>query len=891
MPGDPDRLGGYWPAGRLSASRRGVVYDAYDDEGRRFAVLVPRGALPPIRPVAHPCLAEVVEVRPDAAPAYLVTAFADGPSLREAVERHGPYSGDELLTLASAVAAALAALHETGVAHQDLRPEKVLLSADGPKVVGIGGPGAVAGTRTYMAPEVFTGEPAGPQGDVFAWGALVLYAATGRDPFSGASLGEVMHRLLSADPDLTVLPGTLRPLVGRALAKDPAARPPAADLPGPPPGGPAVVPAPGLTGPPPLGEVAEQVYATLTGPQRAELPGLLLTLLEGGPAHDEHGTLARLEEAGLLVRPSLRVPPVETPAGTLVAIGGHGIVPASAALYRAWPRLRTWTALHPGTGHSAPDHPTSEDTPATVHLPAATLADELPLTDSPAGDLPDAASSKGGLPLAASPAGELPHAASPTGGLRGRLSGGDRREQPPAAPSAGARRSGPAPEAGGQVRRFRPPRRSHGPGARWRRRSGVAALAAAVALLGVAVVTVKEQPEQVSRDNARLVAARAEALRTEDPQTAMRLSVAAWRLAPVREARAALQASLSQEELGVFTDPVPTRGARYRLSGDSLVRWEGDAVTAWDVPTGRRLATHPLPPATTGVSDDGRYAETAGGTPVAVATGAQTDAAFLVSVGGRTELFSGGERLLEVAGGRVALSPDGRRAAVSRPDGRVELWDVPRRALTRAIRVAPEEGAAPLAFSPDGRLLAVAGAKTFLIGASTTRALTPTSDAPTSEPPAPAETASEDTAPAEAPPEDATHATAPSEDAAPDETASEDTAPDDAASGEPSGPPVFSPDGRLLAVASGDAVRLWRVGDGRLLKSVALQSPGHSYTFSADGRALHYLSGPGTVISLDVQETGEARADAVREVCAKAGGLSEAEWRRLIPETGYRQVC
>ncbi|MEU4579525.1 protein kinase [Nonomuraea sp. NPDC023979] len=846
MPGDPDRLGGYWPAGRLSASRRGVVYDAYDDEGRRFAVLVPRGALPPIRPVAHPCLAEVVEVRPDAAPAYLVTAFADGPSLREAVERHGPYSGGELVTLASAVAAALAALHEAGVAHQDLRPEKVLLSADGPKVVGIGGPGAVAGTRTYMAPEVFTGEPAGPAGDVFAWGALVLYAATGRDPFSGASLGEVMHRLLSADPDLTVLPGTLRPLVGRALAKDPAARPSAADLPGPPPGGPAVVLAPGLTGPPPLGEVAEQVYATLTGPQRAELPGLLLTLLEGGPAHDEHGTLARLEEAGLLVRPSLRVPPVETPAGTLVAIGGHGIVPASAALYRAWPRLRTWTALHPDTGHPdtdhpAPDHPAPEDTPATVHLPATAPADEPPLTDSPAG--------------------ELPHAASPAGGLRGRLSGGDRREQPPAAPSAGARRSVPAPEAEGRVRRFRPPRRFHGPGARWRRRSGVAALAAAVALLGVAVVTVKERPEQVSRDNARLVAARAEALRTEDPQTAMRLSVAAWRLAPVREARAALQASLSQEELGVFTDPVPTRGARYRLSGDSLVRWEGDAVTAWDVPTGRRLATHPLPPATTGVSDDGRYAETAGGTPVAVATGAQTDAAFLVSVGGRTELFSGGERLLEVAGGRVALSPDGRRAAVSRPDGRVELWDVPRRALTRAIRVAPEEGAAPLAFSPDGRLLAVAGAKTFLIGASTTRTLTPTSDAPTSEAPAPAEAASEDTAPAEA------------------------------ASGEPSGPPVFSPDGRLLAVASGDAVRLWRVGDGRLLKSVALQSPGHSYTFSADGRALHYLSGPGTVISLDVQETGEARADAVREVCAKAGGLSEAEWRRLIPETGYRQVC
>uniref|UniRef100_UPI00066ED59F WD40 repeat domain-containing protein n=1 Tax=Nonomuraea sp. SBT364 TaxID=1580530 RepID=UPI00066ED59F len=524
-------------------------------------------------------------------------------------------------------------------------------------------------------------------------------------------------------------------------------------------GGPAVVPAPGLAGPPALGEVAERVYGTLTERQRAELPGLLLTLLEGGPAQDEHGTLARLEDAGLLVRPSLRVPPVETPVGTLVAIGGDGIVPASAALYRAWPRLRTWVTRrhHPRTPVPAP-HPA---TPG--HLPAAGRR--------PAG--------RRGRPL------------------EERL-----------------------------------------------RKGAVVALAAAVVLLGVAMVTVKAGPELTRQENARLVAARAEALRGEDPQAAMRLSVAAWRLAPVREARDALRASLSQEELGVFSDPVPTRGARYRLSGDSLVRWEGDAVTAWDVPTGRRLATHPLPPATTGLSDDGRYAETAGGTPVAVATGTATNATFLVSVGERTELYSGGGRLLEVTGGRVALSPDGRRAAVSRPDGRVELWDVPKRALKRAIRVAPEDGAAPLAFSPDGRLLAVAGPKTYLIGASTTTAMDP----------------------------------------------ADDGAP--GGLGTPGGDaPVFSPDGRVLAVPAGDAVRLWRVGDGRLLKSVALQAPGNSYAFSADGRALHYLSGHGTVISLDVAATDPVRADAVREVCAKAGGLSEDEWRRLIPETGYRKVC
>ncbi|MFD2349342.1 protein kinase [Nonomuraea ferruginea] len=152
VPGDPERLGGYWLAGRLGAGRHGVVYDAYDDEGRRFAVRVPRGPLPRVRPVTHPHLASVLEVRSGGTPAYVVSEFASGPSLREAISLHGPYAGEELVALATAVASALACLHGAGLAHGDLRPGKVLLTGDGPKVICPGVPGSIGGTRTYLAP-------------------------------------------------------------------------------------------------------------------------------------------------------------------------------------------------------------------------------------------------------------------------------------------------------------------------------------------------------------------------------------------------------------------------------------------------------------------------------------------------------------------------------------------------------------------------------------------------------------------------------------------------------------------------------------------------------------------------------------------------------------------
>ncbi|MGA5759125.1 protein kinase domain-containing protein [Nonomuraea bangladeshensis] len=897
VPGDPERLGGFWLAGRLGAGGRGVVYDAYDDDGRRHVVTVPRGEAPGRRyeRVSCPRLAEVVAVGVDGRVPYVVAEFVDGPDLRRAVELHGPYAGEELLALADALGEALEALHAAGLTHRGLNPESVLLAADGPKVIELGLPaaGTVDGTFTYLAPETLTCGEAGAAADVFAWGAVVLFAATGHDPFAGGSLGGVMHRLLTVDPDLDVLPEGLRELVGSALAKDPAERPEASRLRT----GASVVlrPPEGHAGPRSLGERAEEAYQSLTPAQQEQVPSLLLRLLDGESPHDEGDVLGPLLAAGLVVRRSVRVPPAETPVGKLVAVGDGRVAPASAALYRAWPRLRGWVA----------------DERESLHV--------LRSIREAAGRWSAHRRGRGHLLRGEALDTALGWAAVKRRHLR--LSQLERDF------------------IAGSVALSKQRRRLLVPGL------GVAAgvLAVAVSMAVVSVLGQHELRGRLVEANARAVAARAEALRSSDPRTAMRLSVAAWRLSPVFEARAALQASLVQPELGVFTDPAPDSRARYLLRGDELVKRDADGVTVWDVVAGRQTARHALPPGNPALSEDGRFAEGVDGRPFELATGRTPgDAAvYVISRGDRTRVYRGGRVLLEVTGREVALSPDGARAALSLPDGRVELWELAGHIRTATVTVrpprTPEPVAPPMAFSPDGQLLAVAGrAGVTLVDTRSsvtgplpphpapdvtaslppapgpvgpltrnatpsdplTRNATPSDplakDATPTDPPTrnatPSEPPTRDATPSEPPTRDATPTgplpadAAPSASATPEATSSLTstlTAESGAGGGRverpegpvggaaPSGPPVFSPDGRLLALPGAGEVRVWNVAERRLSGSYPLRDPQPGLTFSADGHCLRYLSGTGSVVSLDV--SGLPVPSGAREAAAFSG--------------------
>ncbi|MBO3748553.1 serine/threonine protein kinase [Streptosporangiaceae bacterium NEAU-GS5] len=247
-------LGPYEPLRKLGEGGMGVVYLAEAPDGRLVAVKVIRPEVirqegfrrrflreaEAARRVPRSCTAQLLDACLDGEVAYLVTEYVDGPTLAQAVAEEGPLRGAQLEALALGVATALRAIHSAGVVHRDLKPSNVLLTRFVPRVIDFGVSrltdtgasvsGAVVGTPAFMAPEQVSGAPAGPAADVFAWGGLVAYAASGRPPFGTGGVAEVLYRVAHREPDLDGLSGPLRGLVARAMAKEPAHRPTAAQL-------------------------------------------------------------------------------------------------------------------------------------------------------------------------------------------------------------------------------------------------------------------------------------------------------------------------------------------------------------------------------------------------------------------------------------------------------------------------------------------------------------------------------------------------------------------------------------------------------------------------------------------------------------------------------------
>ncbi|MEH1127839.1 serine/threonine-protein kinase [Micromonospora sp. CPCC 206061] len=258
LPGDPRQLGPYRVVGRLGEGGMGTVFLATDVAARGGAPVAIkvirseyardevfrarfRREAEAARRVARFCTAQVLDVVLDGDVAYLVTEFIDGPTLAAWIAQGGPLRGSMLDSLATGVAAALNGIHAAGIVHRDLKAGNVLLSRLGPKVIDFGiaratdhavartDSGPVIGTPAYMAPEQFDGKIVAAS-DVFAWGCVITYAATGRTPFGAGTPYELMRRVISDEPDLSGLEPPLRDLVGRTLCKRPEQRPTAREL-------------------------------------------------------------------------------------------------------------------------------------------------------------------------------------------------------------------------------------------------------------------------------------------------------------------------------------------------------------------------------------------------------------------------------------------------------------------------------------------------------------------------------------------------------------------------------------------------------------------------------------------------------------------------------------
>lgn len=254
-PGDPERIGDYTTLGRLGQGAMGTVFLARSPGGRQVAVKVVRTELADndgfrqrfhrevaaMRAVGGFWTAAVVDADPDAPSPWLATEYVPGPTLQDAVAAEGPLTAPHTRALAAGLAEALRAVHGAGLVHRDLKPANVLLASDGPRVIDFGiakalegaaltATGMVVGTPGFLSPEQIEGRDVTPASDVFALGAVLVYAATGEGPFGTGTLPALVYRVVHGEPNLDGLPDDLRSLVVRCLDRRPDARPTPAEL-------------------------------------------------------------------------------------------------------------------------------------------------------------------------------------------------------------------------------------------------------------------------------------------------------------------------------------------------------------------------------------------------------------------------------------------------------------------------------------------------------------------------------------------------------------------------------------------------------------------------------------------------------------------------------------
>ncbi len=255
-------IGRYVIGELLGSGAMGRVYSAWQPElDRRVAIKVLHDDAPGGRArlvleaqamarLDHPNIVGVHEVGTTDDGVYVAMDLVEGETLRAWAEQPRPWR--QVVAVLIDVARGIAAVHAAGVIHRDVKPDNVIVGADGRarlgdfglaragaatqrrdaagadrQVLATGTPGtSVAGTPAYMAPEILRGGGATPASDVFSFGVLAFEVLCGRRPFPGRTWSELARSIEGgAGPAIRSAPAWLDGAIRRCLAADPRRRP------------------------------------------------------------------------------------------------------------------------------------------------------------------------------------------------------------------------------------------------------------------------------------------------------------------------------------------------------------------------------------------------------------------------------------------------------------------------------------------------------------------------------------------------------------------------------------------------------------------------------------------------------------------------------------------
>ncbi|OLD23073.1 MAG: hypothetical protein AUI91_00260 [Acidobacteria bacterium 13_1_40CM_3_56_11] len=197
----------------------------------------------------HPHIAAIYSLEEADGSRFLVLELVEGLTLADRLKR-GQLPIEEALTISKRICEAIEAAHEKGIIHRDLKPANIKVTPDSiVKVLDFGlakvreaeaqasdlsnsptlmtarsAPGIILGTAAYMSPEQAKGQEANRTSDVWAFGCVLYEMLTGRPPFEGDTVSELVPGILKADPDWSRLPAetpeNIRRLLRRCLHKD-----------------------------------------------------------------------------------------------------------------------------------------------------------------------------------------------------------------------------------------------------------------------------------------------------------------------------------------------------------------------------------------------------------------------------------------------------------------------------------------------------------------------------------------------------------------------------------------------------------------------------------------------------------------------------------------------